>query len=221
MSDAEREVYLALERGRAVSPGPETAAHQAAHARIVGVLGQLGEDKASGDEAWMDEVLASSAPDPAPRPRSDARHGWVMVMAVAAAAILSWVLRPPPRGSDSGSSLRAAIEVSVTSPDGIRGRVAVGSTVTVTVPDGVDAPEIRVYRAGQALVARCRADQCQRTERGLTLTFVVARPGRYRPVVLRGGAQEGRSATGALGPDLRAAKQAGATIRQAEPVEVL
>ncbi|MEM7156650.1 MAG: hypothetical protein AAF799_27630 [Myxococcota bacterium] len=216
MSDEELEAYLAIERGEPVPPGSEGWAER--HAEVVGLLEGLDRAPAEDDDGWKDEVLERALATAQPEPSRF--NGVAIGIVVAAAAALVLVLSSPAPPVDPGSSHGSGLlRVSIEGPDGVRGHAAVGSTITLDVPAQGGA-ELRIYRNGRELLARCTSATCETGPQGLRLSFVVPQPGRYQPVILRAVSGAPLPASGTLGADLRQAREAGATVRLGETVRV-
>jgi len=219
---AESAWLLARERDpHAPAPSLQIAGE---YAELEDLLGRL--PSAPADESWHDDVLrAASASTPSASVASasapPSRRRWsrtVMGSAVAggvlaAAAVGVLMLRPHPA---------AELEVAVRHVRESRGdstETLVGDQLTVTARTR-EAGELRVYRAGGTLVARCPdGPGCRTSAPGAyAIEVTLDTPVQYRVILVVG--------TGGVRPDgtmdmyLDAARAAGARIVTHPPIDV-
>ncbi len=150
----------------APAPSPAIARE---YAELEDLLGDL--PPGSSDESWQEEVsrLAMASAAPAPPPRRRRVYRWALAGTLAAAAAVAAVVllfpRPDPRAP------AGELEVVIHTGDAVRGDVgrlhwrgdglggdsteaAVGDRLIVRARPRARG-ELRVYRAGGTLVARC------------------------------------------------------------------
>jgi len=137
---------------RARDPGAPAPSSAIAHdyAELEDLLGTL--PVGPSDDSWQDEVLRLASPPVSPsRPRRRGHaYRWAIAGSLLAAAALAVVvLGPRPRGDE--------LEVAIRHGDLARGdsqEAVVGDRLRIRARPG-GAGELRVYRAGATLVARC------------------------------------------------------------------
>lgn len=170
---------------------------------------------------WRDRMLAAldePAAAPAPRPRPTRR--WALIaapLALAAAVLLIWRL-------SADQPQQIAVDVEVRAGDVVRraGEApAVGDLLVarVLLPG---AGELRVYRNGSHLVARCPGHKAclpvrrvgDRDEHAIELPMTSK--GEYRAVVIDGAI--GLGLTGSLDGDVRDATERGAQVHLGKPI---
>jgi len=185
------------------------------YAELEDLLGNLPSGPA--DESWQDEVLrtaAASASPPRPwRRRAIAR--WTTGEAlVAAAAVAVLLLRPRPRTDE--------LEIAIRHTSATRGdsqEAVVGDRLVVRArPHG--AGDLRVFRSGGTLVARCPdGPGCSASAHGeYTIEITLDAPVRYQVILVVG--MVNASPGGTMDAYLDAAREANARILMHQPIDV-
>jgi hypothetical protein len=176
---AESEWLLARERDPAApAPSPELAAE---YSELEDLLGSL--PSGPSDKRWQADVLraASALALPSRRWWRTRAFRWVMGGAMATAAALAvWLRHPEP----------PALEIAVRHTGTKRGapdEPAIDDHLVVTARPG-DTGELRVYRSGRTLVARCpNGPGCKGGSRGeQTLEITLDAPVQYQVILVDG-----------------------------------
>lgn len=142
---------------------------------------------------------------------------WAFGLAAAAAvAFIVWQLNRPSAGE-----LSVRQELVATAAGRRADSAAVGDTIRVSTNGGNgDVRELRLYRDGGDVVARCPGDAgCRVVDGSPELTFTLKAPGSYRSLVIVG-TREAPKPIGALDADARAASAAGASVEVSRAVDV-
>ena len=168
---------------------------------------------------WEARVWARIAAEPAARtswaPRW-LRWLWAPALAAGVAAAVFLAL-PTTRTQPAGLSLSLESGGQVT-----RGHAAKpGDRLVLTASTGgVSNAELRVYREGRTLVARCTsAPPCRREGDRLDATVELPSVGRYRVLFLFSDGPLPEAAS-SLDEDAGRARAAGAKVRLSEPIDV-
>lgn len=185
---AELEWLLARERDPAAPPpSPEVAAE---YAELEDLLASL--PSGDSDQSWQDEVFrAAAALARSPRPwwRTTAFR-WAMGGAIAtAAAVAVWLLIP--RAPALEIAVRHTSTTRSADRAGAVGRASdeavIGDQLVVTARPR-EAGDLRVYRSGRTLVARCPNDpRCRSGAHGeLTIEIPLDAPVPYQVILVDG-----------------------------------
>lgn len=193
----------------AVAPSAQIARD---HAELEHLLGAL---PASSDERWHDEVLRKVRALPSSRPwwrRSRAR--WSISGAVAAAIALVLLVRARPHADE--------LDIAISHVDRTRSapeEVVVGDRLVVTARAPA-AGDLRVYRAGDALVARCPGGpRCTATPDGeQIIEITLDAPVSYQVVLVVGRTE--LSPGGTLAALMSAARTANVRVLTPAPIDV-
>lgn len=191
------------------------------YARLAAALAQ--ESTRPLPPGWKERTLARIQSERTARRR---RHAISAGMSLAAAAALilvvaNWMRPVPPRG-ESGE-----LVVTLERGHGRRGpsealRAHPGDRMHASAPAHAKHVELRLYRGSHDLVARCPTMPgpiCQQRGDAIELSWTFAVLGTYRAIWLTSSSPL-PAPSGDLDTDLLAAKRAGATAEEGEPIDV-
>lgn len=210
---AESDWLLARESDpRAMAPSSKIASD---YTELEDLLGDLPSEPV--DQSWQDEVLrtvaSSASPSRSWRRRAIARWATGAVLA-AAAAMAVWLLWPRPHAGE--------LEVTILHVDKTRSdleEVVVGDRL-VARAQLRGAGELRVFRAGGALVARCPdGPGCTASAHGeYAIEITLGAPIRYQVILVTGMIKAPPGGT--MDEYLDRARAAGARILMYSPIDV-
>jgi len=213
-SDAERAESAWLQ---ARDHDPHAVAPAGGLARDYAELEDLLRDLPPGsDDHWHDDVLRTvraRPPSPSPWWRGP-RARWTWGGAVAAAIALVLLVRARPRIDELDVTIRH-VDRTRSAPE----EVVVGDQLVVTARP-TTAGDLRVYRSGDALVARCPGGpRCTITSDGeQVIELVLDAPVSYQVILVVGRTEP--SPGGTLAAFLSAARAANARVITQVPIDV-